>query len=542
MKKYLVKLLVFSLFITCFIYRSQEVKASDEIDSLKLLINNQTDGIEKADNLLNLAKSYYGIYMMDSAETCIQKTILLSKKLNYPQGEAEAFYRLSLIKFRTGDYNAAQDNILIFLNISDSLKDSMKLAKGYWLYGTLKRETGENLDAISDYKASLLIYSLVNDSSRMLSVFQSLGNLFLNLSEFDSAAYYYHKTIVFCEAIGNEKGLAAALNQLGKTYSLLPHPQYDEARKFLFKSLEINKKYNKLHGIALNYANIANIASMLDELDSALYYYEKIEVLNIQIGNTLGLIHNYNNIAEVYEKQGKYSDALQNYKKALTYYQEQSMDDGITVSLLNIADIYADIKKYSLAHIYYDSSLNLAIKGGYKNYQINILTNKSNAYYSEENYKKAFDYQEKYHDLADSIFSLKTAEIIADLKLKYEKEKDQARILSLENENLAKDLSLRKRTNQRNIYLFGGSGIILIILFLFIFYRNKSRKDKIIADQKIKQLEEEKKLLAARFLVEGQEEERKRIAKDLHDGLGVLLSTAKMQFTTIKDISPENNN
>ena len=71
MKKYLVKLLVFSLFITCFIYRSQEVKASDEIDSLKLLIKNQTDGIEKADNLLNLAKSYYGIYMMDSAENSL---------------------------------------------------------------------------------------------------------------------------------------------------------------------------------------------------------------------------------------------------------------------------------------------------------------------------------------------------------------------------------------------------------------------------------------------------------------------------------------
>jgi len=40
--------------------------------------------------------------------------------------------------------------------------------------------------------------------------------------------------------------------------------------------------------------------------------------------------------------------------------------------------------------------------------------------------------------------------------------------------------------------------------------------------------------------VEGQEEERKRIAKDLHDGLGVLLSTAKIQFTAIKDKSPEN--
>ena len=77
-------------------------------------------------------------------------------------------------------------------------------------------------------------------------------------------------------------------------------------------------------------------------------------------------------------------------------------------------------------------------------------------------------------------------------------------------------------------------------MFLFIFNRHKARKDRIIAEQRIFQLEEEKKLLAARSIIEGQEEERKRIAKELHDGLGVLLSTAKMQFTTIKDKSPEN--
>jgi signal transduction histidine kinase len=68
----------------------------------------------------------------------------------------------------------------------------------------------------------------------------------------------------------------------------------------------------------------------------------------------------------------------------------------------------------------------------------------------------------------------------------------------------------------------------------------RAYKDRIIAEQRIRQLEEEKKLLAAKSLVEGQEDERKRVARELHDGLGVLLSTAKMAFTTLKDPKPEN--
>jgi signal transduction histidine kinase len=539
-KKRLVKLLALSLIIIGFDIKSQVIRVSDKIDSLKQVVAIQEDGFEKADNLLNLSKSYYGIYLMDSAEAYTQKALALSTALKYPQGVAEAYYRQSLILNRKGDYNSARNQVVRFLNIADSLQDSLKLAKGYWLHGTLIREVGDFPNAINNYLISLQIYKSLNDSSHMLSVYHSLGNVFLDNSEFDSAAYYYHKTIEFCEATGNEKGLAIALNQLGKTYSLFPHPQFEEARKYLHMSLTINNKYKRIHSIALNYTNLGNLASINDEVDTALHYYMKAQELNKQTGNIHGLTNNYNNIAEIYEKQGRYSQALENYNKALTYYREQNLIKGITVSLLNIADIFSDQEKYSLAHAYYDSSLRMAEEAGYRYYQKNILRNKSHAYYTEGNHQEAYDYLVRYYDLVDSIFNLETAANIADLKLKYEKKKDQARILTLENENLGKDLILRKRTNQRNVYLFAGSGIIVIIFFLFVFYRHKARKDKIIAEQKIKQLEEEKKLLAAKFLVEGQEEERKRIAKELHDGLGVLLSTTKMQFTTIKDKSPEN--
>jgi signal transduction histidine kinase len=131
-------------------------------------------------------------------------------------------------------------------------------------------------------------------------------------------------------------------------------------------------------------------------------------------------------------------------------------------------------------------------------------------------------------------------ETINDLELKYEKKEHEAKILVLENDNLKKGISIREKTTQRNIISYTALGVFIFVILLFAFYRQRVNKNRIIAQQQIKQLEEEKKLLAARSLVEGQEEERKRIAKDLHDGIGVLLSTAKMQFTALKDKNPEN--
>ena len=55
-----------------------------------------------------------------------------------------------------------------------------------------------------------------------------------------------------------------------------------------------------------------------------------------------------------------------------------------------------------------------------------------------------------------------------------------------------------------------------------------------LKDQEIKELQQKNKLLALNSMIEGQEAERLRIAKDLHDSLGGLLSTVKAHFTTIQ--------
>ncbi len=513
---------------------------TDGIDSLLNILSGLPDDTNRVNLLLELSESYYDRSVLDTAQQYAGEAASLSRDIGYDHGIIESLYRHGLILNRYGYYKEGIDTVKKMIAISDSLQLDRDVAKGYWLHSAMQRELGDYEGAVENLRSSLEIYKRSDDSLRLLSVYNSLGNSFLRISEFDSASVYYHFAMKYCEALGHETGLASVLNNLGRTMSSLPKPDYELAKEYLYRSLLINKKHNRLYSIALNYNNIGNLYNFINKLDSALYYYGLCVEINREIGNEHGLANNYNNLGEIYEKQGKYRKAFDNYLAALNYYRDQDMVEGINVCILNIADIYVEEGKYTLAHIYYDSAIDLAREHNIRHFYSNALKNKSNAYYKAGDFRRAYDYLEKRHMFSDSIFNVETRARMDELKIKYEKEKDQAEILRLEKANLVKDLDLKRKTSQRNIFLFTGIGIIVLILFVFLYFRQKAAKNRIIAEQRIRQLEEEKKVLAAKSLVEGQEEERKRIARELHDGLGVLLSTVKMQFTSIKDKSPEN--
>ena len=506
-------------------------------DSLFLIVANQQDNTEKADNLILLTQ-YYLYENLDTAMVFGKKALVLATALDYREGMADAFYKISRIHKSKGERNASIAMAFRFIEVSDSLQDSMRLAKAYYHLANLTRNASNKQPALDYYKKSLRIYMDAKDTIGIYANYNSLGNYFLETSSYDSAAIYYHKTIELCELIGRERSLGTIFSNLGKVYMMLK--EFENARKYLNMSLEYDKKYPNVVNMARTYNKLGSLANKENDFRKALRYYDRADSLFREKDDARGINNVHLNYGDVYRQQGKYRLAINHYNKALDYYREQNFAEGMIAAWHGKAEIYSKQKKYGQALIFYDSCLRLAIESGDLNRRRDILGSISKTYYSIGNLRKAYEFQSRFYNLKDSIFDLEKSEKIADLLLKYEKEKDQLRIATQQKEILAKDLRIRKRTNQRNIYFFTGLGIIALTLFLLIFFRYKARKDKIIAGQKIRQLEEEKKLLAARFLVEGQEEERKRIAKELHDGLGVLLSVAKMQFSAIKDTSPKN--
>ncbi len=508
------------------------------IDSLIVVIAEQDNDSSKLRNLLIITREIRKIDPVRAIDYADQ-SLRLSIKLNYPQGEVDAFYEKCIIYKSIGRLDSALYYSEKAIAISDSINDSKRLADNLLNYGHTIRKTGETEKAFLQYKKVLYIYRNLNDSSGISQVYNALGIIYKIKGVLDSAAYYYHESIRILERIGDLERISASMINLGIIY--ITSGDLENARKYLTGSIKYAENFNRINHLVIAYSNLGIVAYEENKFDQALDYYNIALPLSEQIQDKTGMANLYNNIGNIYfEQKNDLNKAYEYYNKSLPIFREIGYKSGILVNLMNIAVIYEGWKNFDQALIINDTCLQIAKEIGELDRQKRIYQNILAVYSQLGNYEKAFEYQTKYYELNDSIYNIEKTEVIADLTLKYEKEKDQARILALENENLEKDLDLRKRTNQRNVYLFTGSGFIFILFFLFIFHRQKSRKDKIIAEQKIKQLEEEKKLLAAKFLVEGQEEERKRIAKELHDGLGVLLSTTKMQFTTIKDKSPEN--
>jgi len=505
-------------------------------DSLEALLDEQPAGINKINTYEDLITIYSKTDIL-KAKNYSDHMLKLSQRVKYTEGVIDAKLLLAMLFEKQFHFDSAVMLLDTVIHYCKKLEDQGRLAKAFNQKGRIIYRNSGPLDATPYFVQSHAIYKSLNDSLGLANVLNGLGVMYMRQSMYDSAVIKYHELIGIGEQKGFEEILGKGYLNLGISY--LEMDEYDKAEPFLRKSLEINARYNK-RLFSLAYNNLGALAYLRNQLEDALELLNKSLKISQRINDKQGIANAYNNIGNIYRDQERYKQAYKYYDKAISIFSTIGKIDGVIAAYKNQGLIHELWGNYDTTLIIYDSCMRIAEKIGSLHRMKELNYNTYQTYYLMEDYKPAFDYLINFYNIKDSIIDLEKGMIIADLEIKYEKEKYLSKNLSLTNEVLEKNLSLKKRTNQRNVYLFTGSGSVLILIFIIAFLRQRTRKNRIIDQQRIHQLEEEKKLLAASSIMEGQEEERKRIAKELHDGLGVLLSSAKLHFTTVRNKSPEN--
>lgn len=505
-------------------------------DSLQEIIDSDASAVEKQRSILGMIEGYlktdpdraifYCNKLMQSAASSGNKELMAN--IYWQKGRAYIVKELY-------DKSIAYCDSGIIISESIGLPDmqaELNLIKGNALFYSKGPEYG-----ISSYKESYRLFSLAGDSAGLAKALNGLGVMFKKMAQNDSALTYYFQLVNLAESKGYESTLGMGYMNLGILYQELQ--ELDKASHYLARSIPINEKY-RTDLVALAHMNIGLVYlakgvpdTALSELRIALRIYSSLDERKY-------IADVYNNIGTVFLKYDKLDSAYRYFTIAKDLYKQLDNSYSYGQAYNNIALVIMQRGEYDQALEILDTCLKYAKESSNSELAAQVYYYKYFAYTQKSEYKKALENYLVYDSLQEIIYNLNKDRLMADLEMKYQNEKKQAQILELEKINLQKDLDLQVKTKQRNAFLFTGIGIIALISFAFLYFRQRTIKDRIIAQQRIRQLEEEKKLLAAKSLVEGQEEERKRIARELHDGLGVLLSTTKIQFSSIQNENPEN--
>jgi two-component system, NarL family, sensor kinase len=505
-------------------------------DSLKQIIGSSAPEIEKDRSMKKLAEGY----LNSDPEQSLQYNEMLAAKAR-ASGDIEMMAELLWLKGRAYLSLEMYDSSIVYCDSGLAVAGSIGLVgrmaeiniiKGTALYYGKGPEAG-----LSAYKESHRLFAEQGDSAGLAKSLNGQGVMFKKMAQYDSAVNCYINLITIAEKKSYENTLGMGYLNLGILFQDLK--EFDKASRYLNLSIPINEKY-RTDLVALAHMNIGLINYEQGILDTALIELRVALGIYATRNERRNKADVYNNIGNVFYKSKQLDSAYIYFNYAKDLYGQLAYWYSYAQVYNNLGTVYIDWGKYDRALEILDSSLYYANKAGNAELVSKVYSNLYSVYFKKSDYKKALENYLVHDSLEEIQYTLAKEKLMADLEMKYQNQKKQAHILELEKNNLQKDLDLQVRTRQSNAYLFTGIAIISLISFAFLYFRQRTIKDRIITEHRIRQLEEEKKLMAAKLLVEGQEEERKRIARELHDGLGVLLSATKMQFSSIKDTSPEN--
>lgn len=405
------------------------------------------------------------------------------------QGIGVAHYYIAGVYMDAGDHKMAEAQFrkaIAILEKDTAYNAQHYLARAWHNIGALLQRQGDSkayVDILLNKAVPIL--EAINDTVTLARNYNDIGQIFVNTNQFDKSLSWYKKAIKTLQHYSGYEDLALAY--LGAARSMLFKENFsgeaaqqiksylDQAAKVLKPNLRAPAWVEYFMNMGLYHMEIAK------DPVSAIKSYDEGLVLASKLNDDYLQLELLNRKYYLYDKQEQYQLAR------ATAYQ-----------------LYALVSKYPIS----------------KN-KLVVLKNLVDAEEKNGNPAKAFELLKQYTKLADSLKIEDTNLQLNELEKKYEQQKKEKEIIHLQSENKLKTAAL----SQNKTMMLATTGLLIgVIVVLALVYLLQVNKHKLARKQK--QLEQEQVFFDA--LIQGQEQERKRLAGDLHDGLGGLLANIKL--------------
>ncbi|MEP7230896.1 MAG: sensor histidine kinase [Ginsengibacter sp.] len=430
------------------------------------------------------------------------------------------------------------------LGLSKQIKNNRLILSSIVDVGIAYIESNDMDKALAIFLEAIPIAKKVNDTGKTAGVLGDIGNVYLHKNDPVHATNYYLQAAELLERSSDQSRLPILYSNL---CSLLnDQKEFGKAIEYGNKAIELAKKNNDNYTLVNALINLSNTYSYLKQPQKEYSLLQKALPLAIKNKDLEQLSDVYNNIGDYYYEQKKYQPSLNYYLESYKYTQQMGNHYHICTACSHLALLYHNLNQPNKAMHFIIQAETLAKEVGARADLKEIYLTRAEIEKQRGNFKIAYDYLYKSSEIKDSLFKVETSEKVADIEARYENEKKQKEILQLEKDKQIQNLSIRQKSTL-NYFLFGSIAALLIVGFSG--YRNLRHRQQLakqqeeLHQQQIRELEKDKQLVAVDSMLKGQEDERSRLAKDLHDGLGGLLSGVKFSLSNMKDnliITPDN--
>jgi two-component system NarL family sensor kinase len=473
-----VLLVVLIFFISPFV-RAQSTKVTDSLTTV--LRNNKLSPTDRIETLNALA----GALIRNNnkqAKIFTQQALNESRKLNYKKGEGWAMLNLAKIDQFTGELDSALMYIDKGLAIKEVNTDPSFIGKCMVAQGNIYRRKQNQEQSIQSFLKGISFFEKANNKLGIAECYNGIAALYVGKKDYEQAIDYHEKALKIRHDLGLKVEESMSLGNIGIVK--MRQKKYKEALAFHYLSLKIIEKLNDAARMAFIYNDLGATYLADKQPLKAIPFLQKSIEIRTKIHETVELPYTLNYLGEAFEQAGQ--------KQKAEYYIKEA--NHLAIQLHNtkqIKESYESISQFYARNKQTDS---------------------------------AYAYSIKFINYKDSVESADNLKAMDQLMVKFETEKKEQQIKLLNQQTTIDKLSINKQRTA--IFIIITLFLLSSIVGFLLYNRNKLKQRALLQEQLLIQQD-----ALTKAVIEAEEHERKRIGSDLHDGVGQLFSTVKLNLT-----------
>lgn len=420
--------------------------------------------------------------------------------------------------------------------IAAEIDYKMGMGRAIQYTGIVHSDQGKYDKSIALYQRAIEIFEEIPYPVGIAATYNNIGTIYKRKAEYSKAFESYLSAVRVFEESGDTARLIYAYGNVGAI--LYDVEQYDKSIEFNRIALRLSLMQQDSISMCDELINIGMIKMKQEDLDSASYFFDNTLKIAEKIKEEQSLYLVYNNYSSIASIRNMAKQALNYAIKSIEYAKILNNPAYLSNAYTQCGANFILLDQLDSAEVYLDLGREIAEANQANEVLIRNFSMMSLLKEKQGNIPASLSWMKRFQEMDKQRFGERQIRVVAGLEIEYESEKKDLE-LSEKALEIERNEALLSKRNYLIIILLGA---ILSLFVLFFLIRRGLHQKKLIAEkeaqlqiERVEKLKKKQKLIALESMIQGEEKERSRLAKDLHDGLGGMLSSTKMHFSSVAE-------